>query len=478
MSATAIAPKVKGSKVIWHPRAEQFYVIVGYHKGRSGRPSRTYHYLTDNKSYAEHQAEKVQTAWEKVKGPATMQAALSSQLMGKAIKAEPLWPKTEKERQELIDGTTATKLYPNADTKKQVEAKMGVDGDDDLDGTLSPDYLSIERAKEYYLAYKKSTINLPRKGINASTYRHIEWQLNFALKVQGADGKPILDPSLDLSRINYPVLERFVHRWMQLVGEGKYSLRTAADACLGVKHMLDRCDRDPMVVYRHPLDIGNLFSFPDANPTTSAKGYNAKELISIFDKLKVVEGDNKQKVETKERVRCYCLMAINLGYYQLDIARLTPEMVSVDEQGDMFITRKRERTKHKVKFETTAYVWPETRALMEKYKAPAANVHGLWFLNRAASPLQTDDSNTDNIATEYGRLVRDKGVKFMFKAFRKVGNSWIANNVSDLASRQYRAEAPQGTHRFYHKYDVETLTNALKKFREQFIADKVLVTTT
>jgi hypothetical protein len=71
-----------------------------------------------------------------------------------------------------------------------------------------------------------------------------------------------------------------------------------------------------------------------------------------------------------ERARLFSMMFLNFGYYAVDIIGLLFEHIT-DAQGEpyvsgeMFITKRRERTTHQNNFATTAYVWPETQELMQ-----------------------------------------------------------------------------------------------------------------
>ena len=67
------------------------------------------------------------------------------------------------------------------------------------------------------------------------------------------------------------------------------------------------------------------------------------------------------------------LLCLNCGFYAVDIVRLKPEEITDAEgntqDGGNYISKAREKTSHQNDFKATHWLWPETKALLEKHRA-------------------------------------------------------------------------------------------------------------
>jgi hypothetical protein len=159
----------------------------------------------------------------------------------------------------------------------------------------------------------------------------------------------------------------------------------------------------------------------------------------------------------------------------VDICRLKFEYVTDAEgnpyrSGDMFITKRRERTIHQNTFTTTCYVWPETQVLMERFRA-RPNPFNAYFLSRLGTPY-----DEDSISPVVLEVVKAAGLKgqYSFKQFRKIGASQIKALADSDAMHMYKANAASAADKPYVVDDYARLTTALKKLREKLKADGVL----
>ena len=210
-----------------------------------------------------------------------------------------------------------------------------------------------------------------------------------------------------------------------------------------------------------PDGFAELFSFRVTDPPKIAR-YDA-EVLKIFLR------------HTNERVRLFSLMCLNFGYYQVDIARLRLDQITDAEggpyrAGDMYITKRRERTRHQNAFATTVYVWPETQRLMEQFRAKP-NPAGTYFLTKLGLPYKV--KTVSGIVEETIRTNKLNG-DMSLKQFRKIGASQLKALAGSDAMHQYKANALSAADKPYILEDYSILTNALRKLREKLLTDGCL----
>ena len=133
-------------------------------------------------------------------------------------------------------------------------------------------------------------------------------------------------------------------------------------------------------------------------------------------------------------------------------------------KGEWFVERKREKTKHQNRFSGCWYVWPETKALLDKFAAPKDNGHGLVLLD--------DGEPVSSRQISYTMFGNDGGSRF--KDFRKTGATSMENNVGVEVSRLYKANAQGATEKLYVQQSYLKLTAALKQWRDELTTQKVI----
>ena len=142
--------------------------------------------------------------------------------------------------------------------------------------------------------------------------------------------------------------------------------------------------------------------------------------------------------------RIYPQLALNCGYYQIDLATLrhghfvTPRD-GIEEQiedvrtfrGDVLIKRRRQKTLHQNDFETLCYVWLENVELLRRYAAPRQNPYGLVLLNENGLPLQRNKTN--NITNRFQRYRKDpssNAIASSSSSARRVRLGWTTITAS------------------------------------------------
>jgi hypothetical protein len=266
--------------------------------------------------------------------------------------------------------------------------------------------LTLEQAKDRYLALYKRRIGLMNgKGINENTYDKFERNLTLALALNRTYKRPTCPINVrkrlgDLTLDDYDAFVRFWCDPKIISGRGGLNYIRA------FKQMIDH------LKVPKPDEYDEIFAIKMPGTTKIAR-YNADHLKALLN------GED-------QRARMYIMMALNMGYYQVDIARLKFEHVTDAEgnphrKGDMFITKRRERTLHQNTFTTTCYVWPETQALMEKYRA-RPNPANAYFLSKLGTPY--DEDSISPIALDAVKAAGLQG-QYSFKQFRKIGASQI-----------------------------------------------------
>lgn len=331
--------------------------------------------------------------------------------------------------------------------------------------------VTLRQAKDKFLAFCKSRIGLAGgKGLKDCTCLHYSYDIEQTMRFIDAE-----KPLWQVGRLD---IETLVNRLMALPenlnkpGE-KISIRTAVNYCKAFKKLIDWLDSREDSGWSKPKGTDAIFRFRGFNPI-DIRPYTNDELKAIV-------------AAHPERFRLYPLLAINCGYYQIDIATLRHDhLVTIKDgktiaiadirtfSGDVFIKRRRQKTLHQNDFETLCYLWPEVVELLRKYAAPMNNTHGLVLLNENGMPLQR--KKTNNITNRFNRYKKDAGLArdCEFKQFRKTGATWIENRFDDRTARLYNAHAIGGELKRYAAQTFDGLTVALKAWREELRGAGVL----
>ncbi len=456
LTAQSTATRGELPAILWHLRARQWYTRIGYHLTTDGQRIRSYQYHGDNQAEAILRAAKLQNEWQEIVSEyKERKGRLKDELLDLVDDGEPyplpVWP------------TVAQKFAWSANAEELEERGLIITTSEPKEDERKGRRMTLEQAKDAFLSYKRQKIGLPdEQGIKDNSFNCISDALKAVFNGVGADGEPLIDTTNMLDDLTCTKLESLKDGWMRKVANGKIAKRTAVDYLRTFRQLLNWCHENPAMSYRHPQGIERIFRFRKFNPRRIAQ-YDPVLLKQLL-------------ASASERVRLYILMALNLGYYQCDIATLQHEhLVPVD--GELYITRKRERTSHQNDFETTAYVWPEVAALLQKHAAPRDNPYGHVLLNEDGRPLRVTKAGKAkicNISTAMNRLRKKLKVKFAFKQFRKIGASYFENNFGTHVQRLYRAATPGGTDAAYVADDFRKLTVALKRWREVLKADGVI----
>ncbi len=175
--------------------------------------------------------------------------------------------------------------------------------------------------------------------------------------------------------------------------------------------------------------------------------------------------------QANDRTRLYCLLALNCGMYQNDIAELG--MSEVDWQSGI-IERPRSKTPNGPK--ARYQLWPETFELLKKFRTEqkVANPRGDYrvLLTEKGTILVGDgETRFDNIAAAYNRLAKRTGITLAFKHLRKTGSSMLASHSEyKWYEDYYLGHSPKGvTERHYRVPSDPEFFDALTWLRGLFL---------
>lgn len=348
---------------------------------------------------------------------------------------------------------------------------------------FSPDAerLTVDQARTKYLDDCRARIALPEDGIKAGTFQNTQRMLRLALgitvKDENGTEQRVVDPNSLLETITRDDLIAFKRAWLAKVVAGEVAKRTAANYCKAVQFFLAWCYKRDRIVTRRVSGIEDVFRFSDINPINIADYAQAKE------DLKAVLN------EASPRVKLYIYLALNCGHYQVDIGRL--KLAEVQQaRGGARIVRRRDKTSAQNSFCANHVLWPETWMLLKAELATTdsnSNPQGLALLNEDSRPLyqgSADHAKIDNITSAYWRVVRSvnaaraakklPAVSLSFKQYRKIGATAMHAIAGEVAQKLYRSASFEGADRFYVRGDFSILDSALKKWRRQLKADKIL----
>lgn len=330
-------------------------------------------------------------------------------------------------------------------------------------GEDRPAVTLLEVQKAYLVAYEKRVGLKGNQGIKQKTAENTRKMLELSMKKASAsdpnDTEVPIDPNMVIHDIKKQHLTDFVNYWWD--GDLEISERTALNYCRAFKSLLDWIAGEEDMQWTMPKGADDVFSFKMSDDRNIAK----------YDKVKIKKLINGGS----EQLKLYSLMALNFGWYQGDIAAFNPKFIT-HRDGEMYIKCKRVKTSHQNKFETEWWVWPETRRLMEKYRAKE-NPLNLYFLNGNGRPLVSDETKYDSIRDMFDTARTNSEVDdYSFKQFRKIGFSAVKRiTLNPDIARMYAAQKVTGAAARYDADDFfDPMHEALKKWRTELIADGVL----
>lgn len=127
-----------------------------------------------------------------------------------------------------------------------------------------------------------------------------------------------------------------------------------------------------------------------------------------------------------DRMRTFMALALNCGFYAMDISTLKPEHIT----DDGYIARLRHKTTVPTKFK----LWPITQQLIQKTRDDrrGGDTKGLLFIRRKRTGLlpwvhekPNGNGKYDALAREFKKLRDDVGVKVAWSQLRDTGAHWI-----------------------------------------------------
>lgn len=446
-------PPIEG--IFLHRASGQWIASIGYHektetdeRGRQyERRIRTTHYLGRDPIHTPARYYQIKSEWQRV--VAAERKRYEEQRAWKLANGlpplgrfKPNWPKGCR---------AADCVRPWSETVQQVTEHL------EREEKADPHKFTIREARERYVGQHRARIGLLNgKGINENTHTKFAQNLTLCLGLNKAYTRPRKPIDVDrcFDELTYDDYRDFVHFWCDpaVVNSG----RTGINYLRAFKQMLDG------LKIKLPEGGEELFALKVSNATRIVRYQPEmlKKLLNCED----------------ERARLFQLMFLNLGYYAIDIARLRFDHVTDAEghpysgRGEMFITRRREKTSHQNDFTTTCYVWPETKVLMEKFRAPP-HLADTYFLSQHGNPY-----SVKTVSGVVEKVIRDVGLarQFSVKQYRKVGASQIKALAGTDAMHQYKANAPSAAEKPYILEDFSLLTRALKRLRTKLRSDEVL----
>ena len=344
--------------------------------------------------------------------------------------------------------------------------------------SVAKDVVTIEQAVDLYVEGEKKREGLKAgKGLKAGSINTKQNNLLISIgKTTHVEGrkkgralktnrKPI-DYTINLQQITKQHLTDFVNFWLS--DAAAVSERTGINYCRSFKSFLNWCDDHEAFGFSLPKGSADLFSFKTTEKT-KIEELEPKAMKKLLDAC-------------GEKTRLYILLMCNCGYYASDIGDLKFDDLTVHD-GDHCIWRGRTKTSHQNEFESLHVLWPETYELLMKYKAPKDNAFGRLLLTQTGLPLYREavgEFKNMAIARAIENARDVSGVDIAPKQFRKFGATAIARlgaskttNGGDVA-RLYAGQVIPGSLKFYAKEHFTPLTKALKKWRLELKALKVI----
>jgi integrase len=313
---------------------------------------------------------------------------------------------------------------------------------------------------------KKQEPSFTRKP--ASKDRHIDSSYFLKGILKSTDGHPLTGRTVGTPKARYYA----IHRGFTTPKRDKTMRRLIpADqletTVLNILRdmLLSTPDLKSRLINQIPEDVEDLFKqrFRNPNPVRIAE-YDPAEL-------------KKLTMSAADRQRLYIYLALNCGYYQIDIGSLRCDEV-VEKNGETMIIRKRSKTDQQNDFEAIHVLWSETAALLKREMAKSArfaNDHdGLALLSNRGTPLYRKSPQCDLIGDSYLTLQHDAGVNLSFKQLRKIGATAMQRFGGDETRRLYKAGTIEDGDKVYVRETWAKLTPHLMAWGDELRLDGVL----
>ena len=154
-------------------------------------------------------------------------------------------------------------------------------------------------------------------------------------------------------------LEAFFNHLSLQVGSGKYAPTYAHTLLMTAKQFISRLAELKLIPL--PSNIrSRRFRFNHSAPA-KIETFSTEEIRTIL----------KTAGELSDRTKLYLLLSLNCGMYQNDLAELRTD--EVDWKAGT-ITRARSKTRERNGQVVTYKLWPETFALLKRYRARASSL--------------------------------------------------------------------------------------------------------
>lgn len=259
----------------------------------------------------------------------------------------------------------------------------------------------------------------------------------YALDLQVGQFAKWIGPDTAVETMDSPTLTRY-HGWiLEQMASGKWGRSTAW-------HYWVACKAFVMWLYdMEVIDLPRVLKrLSIAQPPARIDVFTVEELRQLLN-------------AATSRVKLFCLLGLNAGFTQVDLANLRPE-----EVGERTITRRRSKTRDIASTPVVCYrLWPATWELLEKHRSPGERV----LVNRNGTPLVADQivdgkyRKQDAVRNCFDRLKRKVGIEGRsFRSLRKTGASMIKDSAfgdvvqtylghsARTVADQHYARPPQG----------------------------------
>ncbi len=291
--------------------------------------------------------------------------------------------------------------------------------------------VTLRAVQGLYLRYQRDRVGRA-DGIKLQTYRQTELELGRAMEG--------IDPASKLADVRRSHLDAFKAYWMRL--PNGMQPRTAANYCKAVKGMLD---------WAYGSEV--------SGDTPKPKGYDEVFTFKKYKRpdVRTYSPDQLRELlaheKTSDRMRLYCLLALNCGMYPVDIESLRKSDLDL-KAG--YVLWARQKTEGQNDFRTRHDLWPETIRLLRQEMAATGD---LAFVRDDGTPLRStyaSGNQYSHIRHQVWHWFGQIGKPYRFTDFRKTGYNAIKVRGNELLAKQYDAHAIAGVSKFYDAGDLRS----------------------
>ena len=325
---------------------------------------------------------------------------------------------------------------------------------------ITPDGVTLSDAKRLYAASLQKRVGLIGSlGLASWSVQQATHKLNRAIS--------FLPPTITfMSQLDYATLEALIYKLAsgprKLANplastetkknqvKQRISQRTALGWILEVKAFLMWCCEEDRVNYVLPRHASRLFKIRPEAEEQQIKTISPEQLKLLWDGA--VNNKASPRVTKGKRRRLYLMLGLNCGFYGIDIATLTPEMIVKEDNGETLIWKLRRKTrKTNAKLARTKWqLWPETVELLNEYMPLHLTPNQIRLaFQRLAKAQKIKGISHSNL--------RDTGAVFM----EKIGGRELAGT--------YLAHSRPGVIDSYSHPDWDRLSDALRRFYAEFV---------